>query len=92
MAGADPIGEEVRRKRWCWIGHFVKKEVNNDCAVALGWKRNRGRPKTTWRRTVEKERDRQAWNTWAIAREAANNRQQWREDVRALCASWREEI
>ena len=31
--------------------------MNNDCAVALGWKpegnRNRGRPKTTWRRTVE---------------------------------------
>ena len=72
------------------------EQVNNDCAVALGWKlegkRNRGRPKTTWCRTVDKERDRQRWNTWTRARQAANNRQQWREDVRALCASWREEI
>ena len=38
MAGADPISEEVRRKRWCWIGHVLRKEVSNDCAVALGWK------------------------------------------------------
>ena len=61
MAGADPISEEVRRKRWYRIGHVLRKEVNNDCAVALGWKpegkRNRGRPKTTWHRTVEKERE-----------------------------------
>ena len=44
-----------------------------------------------FRRTVEKERDRQGWNTWAIARQAENNRQQWREDVQAFCVSWREE-
>ena len=94
MAGTDPISEEVSRKRWYWIGHVLRKEVNNDCAVALGWKpegkRSRGRPNTTWRRTVEKERDRQGWNTWTRARQAANNRQQWREDVWALCASWHE--
>ena len=63
--------------------------MNKDCAVALEWKpegkRNRGRPKKTWRRTVE--RDTQGWNTWTIARQAANNRQQWRKDVQALCAS-----
>ena len=70
--------------------------MNNDSAVALGWKpegkRNRDRPKTTWRRTLEKERDRQGWNTCAIARQAANNREQWREDVRASCASQRDLI
>ena len=27
-----------------------------------------------FRRTVEKERDRQVWNTWAIARQTANSR------------------
>ena len=35
ITGADPISEEVRRKRWCWIGHVQSNEVNNDCAVAL---------------------------------------------------------
>ena len=97
LASADGRGPGDRgRKRWCWTGHILRKEVNNDRAVALGWKpegkRNRGRPKTTWRCTVEKGRDGQGWTTWAIARQAANNHQQWREDVRALCASWREEI
>ena len=75
------ISGEVRRNRWCWIGHVLSKEVNSHC-VALGWKpegkRSRGRPKTTWCRTEEKERDRQGWRTWARARqgEAANNHQQ----------------
>ena len=31
----------------------------------------------------EKERDRQGWNTWTRARQSANSRQQWREDVPA---------
>ena len=35
VASAHPISEEVRRKRWCWIGHVLRKELNNDCAVAL---------------------------------------------------------
>ena len=38
MAGVDPISEEVRRLRLCWIGHVLRKEVNSDCNVALGWK------------------------------------------------------
>ena len=33
MAGVDPISEEVRRLRLCWIGHVLRKEVNSDCAV-----------------------------------------------------------
>ena len=67
MAVADLISEEVRKKRWCWIGHVLTKEVNNECAVALRskpeGKRNRGRLKTTRRCTVEKERDTRGWNT-----------------------------
>ena len=82
------LSEEAKRKRWCWIGHVLRKEANSDCAVALGWtpegRRSRDRLKTTWRCTAEKETDRQGWSTWARARQAANNRQQWREDVRAL--------
>ena len=60
LAGAGKISEEVRRKRWNWIGHVLRKEPTNDCAVALGWtpegRRKSGRPKTTWRRMVEVER------------------------------------
>ena len=55
----ENISCEVRRMRWNWIGHILRREGNEDCKIALGWqpeeKRARGRPKTTWRRTVEKK-------------------------------------
>ena len=95
MAEAEKISEEVRRRRWNWIGHVLRKEKTDDCAVALGWtpegRRKRGRPKTTWRRMVELERNSAGWNTWNSARHAAANRPQWRNDVRALCAFWHRE-
>ena len=55
----------------------------NDCKVALSWapegKRRRGRPKTTWRRTVEKE--------WEEVRTAVTNQEEWKSSVKALCAT-----
>jgi len=48
------------RRRWSyrWIGH-VTRQVASIAKTALHWtpegKRRRGRPKITWRRTVEKE-------------------------------------
>jgi hypothetical protein len=95
MAGTERISEEVRRRRWNWIGHVLRKDRTDDCAVALGWtpegRRKRGRPKTTWRRMVELERNGAGWNTWNSARRAAADRIQWRNDVQALCASWHRE-
>ncbi|XP_071839518.1 uncharacterized protein [Apostichopus japonicus] len=96
MAGAEKISEEVRRRRWKWIGHVVRKDQNDDCAVALGWtpegRRKRGRPKTTWRRMVEAERNCAGWSTWNSACQAAANRTQWRIDVRDLCAFWKRDL
>ena len=79
------------RRRWNWIGHVLKKERNDDCMVAMEWqpkgKREVGRPKTTWRRTVEKESRQKRWTSWAEAQDRAS----WREKVTALCTSWRGE-
>ena len=70
-AGIDRVSEEVRRKRWSWIGHVLRKNPRDDCAVALGWRpegrRKRGRPKTTWRKMVEVERNRDGWSRWSMA-------------------------
>ena len=59
--------------------------------IALAWapegRRKRGRPRTTWRRTVEKERTECGWTTWAEARNAAADRDGWRSAVEALCAT-----
>ena len=63
--------------------------------TALTWepegRRRVGRPKTTWRRTVEKERKEFGLRTWDEARVQARDRQIWRKSVEALCASRHEE-
>ena len=47
----------ITRKRWRWIGHVLREDANSITKVAIHWtpegKQKRGRPKTTWRRTVE---------------------------------------
>ena len=62
MAEVNDISCEVRRRRWNWLGHILRKEGANDCFTELGWtpegRRARGGPKTTWRRTVEREKTR----------------------------------
>ena len=47
------------QKRWRWLGHVLRKPSEDMTKVALRWtperNRKRGRPKTTWRRTIENE-------------------------------------
>ena len=37
-----------------WIGHVLRGKHESDCITALEWA-PKGRPKTTWRRTVIKK-------------------------------------
>ena len=77
------------------MGHILRREAANDCFTALGWtpkgRRARGRPKTTWRRTVEKERNKAGWKSWEVVKAVAQNRECWSESVTALCAYWRDQ-
>ena len=86
----DKLSTTMRR-RWKFIGHTLRGEPESICNTALTWapegKRKRGRPKTTWRRTVEKERTLAGWRSWAEARTVAANRSEWRRSVEALCAT-----
>ena len=47
-----PIQEEIRKRRWGWIGHTLCKPASNTTRQALTWnpqgKRKRGRPRNTW--------------------------------------------
>ena len=85
-----PLSEEVKLRRWKMIGH-IRQDHNNDCNIALTWapegKRRKGRPKTTWRRTVEKERQEGGWKSWSEVRTAAADREKWKHSVEALCAT-----
>ncbi|VDP53531.1 unnamed protein product [Schistosoma curassoni] len=49
--------QEIRKRRWKWIGHALRKSSNSITRQALTWnpegKRKRGRPKNTLRREIE---------------------------------------
>ncbi|KAL9983368.1 hypothetical protein ACROYT_G005527 [Oculina patagonica] len=88
------ISSEVKKRRWRWIGHVLRMDPSSIPRVALHWtptgKRARGRPKETWRRTVEKEM-RESGLSWGELTKNAKNRQQWRNLVTAFCVQGHEE-
>ena len=90
-----PLSKEVKQRRWKIIGHILRQDRRNDCNTAMTWtpegKRKKGRPKTTWRGTVERERKETGWQSWEEARATTANREKWKHSVEALCATRRTE-
>ena len=90
-AGMKPLSVEVMSRRRRMIGHILRKDRSDDCSVAMSWapedKKRRERPKATWRRTVEKERQEAGWKSWEEVRTAATNRGEWKSSAKALCAT-----
>ena len=88
--------DEIRRLRWNWIGHNNKEEQRGALRYSIGvearGRRRPGRPKTTWRRMVEDKRQVAGWQSLTTVRALAANRSGWKENVKALCALWHEEI
>ena len=82
------IAKQVRQRRWRYIGHTLRKTQTELPRVALRWtpdgRRKRGRPKETWRRTVDKEMKRKGW-TWGFLERCSGDRPRWRSLVAALC-------
>ena len=86
----EDMKEILLKRRWKWIGHTLRKEPDHIAKIALHWtpegKRKRGRPRNTWRRTVESEL--KEWNeTWGTISRKAQSREEWRSFVAALIAS-----
>ena len=73
-----------------WPNHVIRKDSRSHTKTALHWtpdgKRKRGRPKTTWRRTVEAEL-KEMNQTWGTIERMAKDCHQWRAFVAALHAS-----
>ena len=86
----EDIRTLVTSWRWRWIGHVLRKDNNNIARIAMRWapegKWSRGRPKTTWRRTVEKGL-RELNYSWSTIEKLAKDRQGWKDSVAALCAT-----
>ena len=83
------IEESIKRRKWKWIGHTLRKPENNITRSALEWNpqgsRRRGRPKQSWRRSVKDELAKKQI-TWIEAKRIASNRVRWRSMVDALCS------
>jgi len=62
------IDNQIKRRKWNWIGHTLRKQTGAIEKTALDWNpqgyKRRGRPKRTWRRTIEDEirSTRRSWN------------------------------
>ena len=84
----------IRRRKWGWIGHTLRKSATNITWQSLEWNpqgsRKRGRPKKSWRRTVQKEFE-NIGLSWEAGKQTAHNRVQWKSVVEALCSGWSEE-
>ncbi|XP_020623185.1 uncharacterized protein LOC110060730 [Orbicella faveolata] len=90
-ASMKPLRVEVKYRRGNMIGHILWEDRNNDCNIAISWapegKRKREKLKTTWRRTVEKECKEAGWISWEETKTNAADREQWKNSVKAPCAT-----
>ena len=67
--GVNSTSDEIRRRRWNWIGHIMRKDREEHCVTALEWRpegrRRPGRPKATWRRIVAGKRKTAGCQSWS---------------------------
>ena len=93
-AGQENIITEIRKRRWKWLGHVLRKDPDDISREAVFWtpqgKRKKGRPKITWRRTMQMELN-EAKITMKEAEKLARNRVRWRAVADATCATRHEE-
>ena len=68
-ANKNPINTQIKKRKWVWIGHTLRKPLYSITRQTLKWnpqgKRSRGRPRNTWRRDTESELKEQGhnWNS-----------------------------
>ena len=81
------LSKEVERRRLKMIGHILRQDKRNDYNTAITWApegkkgrkkkgRKKGRSKTTWQKTVKKERKDASYWSWEEARDNAANREE----------------
>lgn len=90
MAKCEPIHIEIKRRKWSWIGHILRRPRNEITRAALDWNpqghRLPGRPRNTWVRMVRREAEscNKSWNQIKLL---ADDRSKWREFTDALCST-----
>ncbi len=83
----EPVEIQIRRRKWRWIGHTLRRNNKSIAKQALNWnpqgKRGRGRPKNTWRRCTEQEMKAMGLS-WKQEEKRAQDRRGWRVLIDSL--------
>jgi len=91
----EPVLDQLRRRKWNWIGHTLRRSDDSIAKQVLQWTpqghRERGRPRNTWKRDLERE----MWTagsrfSWRKMETAAQDRAGWRRVVCGLCSTERD--
>jgi hypothetical protein len=86
--GQSELDVEIKRRKYGWIRHTLRKSQNEICQSALEWnpqgKRSRGRPKATWRLTVLAKCEK---TSFGELRAQARNRHRWKLKTDGLCST-----
>jgi hypothetical protein len=81
---------QIKRRKWNWIRHTLRKEGGGLEKTALDWNpqgyRRRGRTKRTWRRTIEDE-IRNTGRSWNEVKGRARDHNAWNLCTDALCST-----
>jgi hypothetical protein len=82
------ISVQIKRRKWNWIGHTLRKEHDTIEREVLDWnpqgQRKRGRPKQMWRRLGHNKALGEG-KSWSEVKQLARNRIRWRRFVDARC-------
>ena len=63
----QPITQEMEMRTWKWVGHYIVLRMPTTSLPRVAFRRTpdghrkRGRPKETWRRTVERKMKEPGW-------------------------------
>ena len=78
----DSLATTVEKRRLSWLGHLLRMNSSRYATKALSWtpegRRKRGRPKNTWRRTVENDLTIRGMGWYSVKRAAADRRR-WKK-------------
>ncbi|XP_047537854.1 uncharacterized protein LOC125071577 [Vanessa atalanta] len=84
----SPIDSQIKRRKWRWIGHTLRRDPDHIPKQALYWnpqgKRKRGHSRQTWRRSVLAEAA-SIGMTWSEVKAEAQDRSRCRTSVDVLC-------
>jgi hypothetical protein len=83
----EPAETTIKRRKWKWIGHTLRKDNNDITKQALEYnikgRRRKGRPTTTWKKQIHKEYHGLGKN-WSDIKAIAKNKNEWKKTVEEI--------